>query len=142
MTTQPRSLDESVQVSRRPNRGRAWLASVAIVGLAALVLAGSWWNSLRPENCYRRGRGALAAGDRMTVIREARRLIGNPGFEAQGRLLSGRLLLHDQRPADALPELQFAAHEPATAVDALTAAAECHYLLGQYLRAIEAGEKA
>src|SRR5262245_12671454 len=125
-----------------PRRPQGRLVAAATGGLAMVFLVGWWWYALRPENCYQRGCRALTAGDRQTVIRESRRLIGTPGFEPQGRLLSGRLLLSERRPADALAELQRAVHDPATAVEALIAAAECHYLLGQYLQAIGAGRAA
>jgi len=107
-----------------------WIATAS--GLA-LVIAVAWlWNAQRPENCYRRGRRALAAGERQAVIRESRRLLASPGFEAHGRLLAGMLLAREEQPAEALHELQAAAQDEATAVDALTAAAGCLYALGRY----------
>jgi tetratricopeptide (TPR) repeat protein len=142
MTTQPGSVEQSVPAAGRPVRGRTWLAAIAIAGLAAIVLAGWWQNFVRPENCYCRGRLALTAGDRQTVIREARRLLGKPGFEAHSRLLSGLLFLRERRHAAALNELQHAARDRRTDVAALTAAAECYYLLGKYVQAVNAARAA
>ncbi len=124
---------------RPPPRG---IVAATIAGLAIITLIGWWWNSLRPENCYRRGRLALAAGDRQLVIRESRRLLATPGFEAHGRLLSGMQLVRDERPADALRELQAAAQDEATAVEALTAAAGCFYALGRYVDAVNVARDA
>ena len=114
-------------------------AAAAVTGLSVLILTAWWWKSSRPENCYRRGRLALATGDRRTALREARQLIGTPGFEPQGRLLSGFAW---RQPAEALQELQIAARAGETAVEALTAAAECYYVLGQYLQTIEVSRSA
>ncbi|MGE5192859.1 MAG: tetratricopeptide repeat protein [Deltaproteobacteria bacterium] len=128
-----------VDVRRVPRR---WRAAAAVAGLVVLFLAGWWWYSLRPENCYRRGRRALVAGDRQTVVRESRRLLATPGFEAHGRLLAGLLLARDERPAEALRELQSAARDEATAVEALTAAAGCFYSLDRYVDAVNVARAA
>jgi tetratricopeptide (TPR) repeat protein len=110
--------------------------------LAIFAAAFFWWDARRPENCYRRGRRALEAGDRQTVLRESRRLIALPEFEPQGRLLFGLLLAHSGQPAEALPQLQRAAQAESIAVEALTAGAECYYALGRYREAVETARAA
>src|SRR5262249_12830671 len=117
-------------------RRKAWIVATTVVLIVAAV-AGWQLDSLRPEKCYRRGRLALAAGDIRTATRESRRLIAIPGFEAQGWLLSGLCRIHEGRHADALVELQRAAWDQPTDVDALTAAAACYYALGQYVDAVK-----
>lgn len=122
-------------------RGATWhktaVILVATLGGVAAVAGGLTWNSLRPENCYRRGRRAVEAGDRVIALREIRRLIDSSDFEPQGRLLSGLLLASDGKPTEALQELQYAAAEDVTAVEALTAAARCYYALGQLVSTVE-----
>jgi tetratricopeptide (TPR) repeat protein len=122
-------------------RKTGWIWVSTLCGLAALV-AGLWWNSLRPENCYRRGRRALDAGDHATVYREIRRLIDTPDYEPQGRLLSGLLLARDGKPAEALAELKFALDDDMTALEATTSAAACYYALGQYVATVETAKAA
>jgi tetratricopeptide (TPR) repeat protein len=143
MPTEPPSLAVPARTRRTAQRRWAWRA--ALVAGAAALAVGAWrWHALRPENCYRRGRAPLArgrsltAGERQTVIRESRRLLAAPGWEPQGHLLAGLLFLSDERLEQALGELTHAAGAAATAAEALTAAAECHYLLGRHLPAIEA----
>jgi tetratricopeptide (TPR) repeat protein len=106
------------------------------------VLAARHWNANRPRNRYLRGREALAAGDRRTALRESQFLIGTNDFEPHGHLLAGLLLVGGGRPADALEELQHAAWDDETAVEALTAAAECYYALGQSQKVIETARTA
>jgi tetratricopeptide (TPR) repeat protein len=137
MDSQSLELDPPGATRRGPFHRRGWLAAAMIVGLLALVVTGMAWDSRRPENCYRRGRLALETGDRHSVIRESRRLIETPGFEPQGRLLSGLVCIWDQRPEEALVELQKAARAETTRVEALTAVSQCYYLLGRYLEAID-----
>jgi tetratricopeptide (TPR) repeat protein len=126
----------------RPRRARRWIAAVTVLSLAAMIGGGFWWNSIQPENCFRRGRAALKAGDRRTVIRESLRLKKTPGFEPHGRLLSGLLFVQDGRPAEALPELQLAARVREIEVEALTGAAACYYLLGRFPETINVASAA
>jgi tetratricopeptide (TPR) repeat protein len=137
MPTEPPSLDPPPEARRDAPRRRPRLVTAVIAAALALIVAGWCWNSLRPENCYRRGRKALAAGDHQTVIRESRRLLAAPGFASQGRLLRGLLFIREGGLVEALNELQHAARDRETAVEALTSAAECYYLLGQHVQAIE-----
>src|SRR5262245_50218722 len=81
-------IDEGQGPHRASRRRTGWLRAGILVCAAALA-GGLWWNSLRPENCFRRGRRALQTGDRATVFREVRRLLDTPDFEPQGRLLAG-----------------------------------------------------
>jgi tetratricopeptide (TPR) repeat protein len=79
----------------------------------------------------------LLARDRRTVIRESERLINTPGFEPYGRLLAGLQFARTGRPDKALPELVEAAKGEATAVEAMTVAAECYYAMGRFVEAME-----
>jgi tetratricopeptide (TPR) repeat protein len=76
------------------------------------------------------------------VLRESRRLIGTPGYEPQGRLLVGLLFARSGRAVAALQELQHAARSEVTAVEAMTAAAECYYSLGRYVEASDVARTA
>jgi tetratricopeptide (TPR) repeat protein len=148
MPSESRSSDIPTAVPQAAQRRPGWRAAAAIAALSAVIFVGGWWHTLRPENCFRRGRRALArgqtmtAGDRQTVIRDSRRLLGTPGYEPHGRLLSGLLFLHERRLLEALNELQHAARDRRTDVAALTAAAECYYLLGKYVQAVDAARAA
>jgi tetratricopeptide (TPR) repeat protein len=123
-------------------RWKNWrVAAVAIV-LPAVIALVFWQNSLRPENCYRRGRRAVLTGDRATVIRETRRLLAAPGFESRGRLLAGLWHAHNGRAPEALQDLQIAAQDDSIAVEALTAGAECYYNLGRFVEAVELSQRA
>jgi tetratricopeptide (TPR) repeat protein len=114
----------------------------AILGLACLIVAGSWHYSRRPEQRYRRARQALVAGDSRTVNRESQCLLKTSGYEPHGRLLSGLLHARSGEYVKALYELQFAARDDATAVEALTVAAECYFWLGRYVEAIQTARAA
>ena len=143
MTTEPVSTELD-----NPPRGRSAARYRSHPGLVGLVIAavlgagGLWWHLNRPEACYRRGRQALRAGDRQTVLEEARRLLRSPGFESQGRLLRGLLFAQDGQAVEALQELEPAARNEATAVEALTVAAECCSVLGRYIEAIDTANAA
>lgn len=140
MASEPQSevLDDAGPPVRGPRQSSSRPIRLAAVGALALAAAGvSWWNWHRPEKSFSRGREALRAGDRQQVLREARQLQETPGFEPHGRLLSGLLLLRSGKPAEALTELQQAAQGESTALEAMTAAAECYYQLGQYIEVID-----
>jgi tetratricopeptide (TPR) repeat protein len=136
---------ESDQAQSGQPGGRRWnrrrLLAV-LVGLAVILALGVSLNARRPENCYRRGRRALLAGDRETVLRESRRLLATRGFEPRGRLLAGLLYARSGQADQALWELQSAAEDEALAVEALTAGAECYYNLGKLLEAVDLSKKA
>jgi tetratricopeptide (TPR) repeat protein len=125
-----------------PNRQRGIWRVAVVIALAGLTIAVGWWNSLRPQNCLRRGRHALEAGNHQAVIRESRRLLETPGFESQGRLLAGLSLMQTGRTAEALTELQHAVSDKSTAVEALTAAAACYYALGRYAETVRLARQA
>jgi tetratricopeptide (TPR) repeat protein len=131
MTTSPPATgsDRLVPATQSPQT-RRWIV-LAVLSAAVILAAGFWWNSMSPENCFRRGQAAIKAGNRRTAVRESLRLLKTPGYESHGRLLSGLLYLSEGQPAEALPELQLAAHDNDTAVEALTGAAQCYYLLGR-----------
>jgi tetratricopeptide (TPR) repeat protein len=120
--------------------GRRILAAIGIV--AAVLLVGAWWRRSSPEQCYRRGRDALAAGNLPAALREAERLIDIPGSEPQGRLLKGLSLVRSGKPAEALTQLEQASVVESNAVEASAAAAQCFYLLGRHLEAIDAAHAA
>jgi tetratricopeptide (TPR) repeat protein len=124
-----------------PRRRSRWLMLLLFVSAAAIG-GGFYWNSLRPQNCYRRGREALRAGDRETAMRESQRLVEIPGFSGQGHLLAGFVLMREGRADKALPELLKAAESEATAVEALTALAECYYISGLFPEATNAAASA
>ena len=124
----------ATELKRR--RRFTWLFLVTIIGLPLLIAGGFRWYSLRPENCYRRGREALLAGDRKTVIRESQRLIRLPGHEHYGRLLAGLLLVYENKLDKALPDLLEASQHEETVVQAMTAAAKCYYLVGRFTDAV------
>jgi tetratricopeptide (TPR) repeat protein len=117
------------------------LAGTAIV-VAGVIAIGLWQYSLRPDNCYRRGRQAILAGDRATVIRESRRLLATPGFESRGRFLTGLWHARSGRAPEALDDLRIAAEDESIAVEALTAGAECYYNLGRFVEAVELSQRA
>src|SRR5580704_1300201 len=71
----PDGIDDRTGTLRASSRRTGWIIAVTLAGLVVLMTGGLWWNSLSPENSYRRGRRALAAGDRVTVFREMRRLL-------------------------------------------------------------------
>ncbi|MBI3864262.1 MAG: tetratricopeptide repeat protein [Planctomycetia bacterium] len=144
MSNEPPShpTDDGSAVPRAPTRKTGWIWAAFVVGLAALTIGVLWWNSLRPENCYLRGRRALEKGDRITALREMRRLLDTPDFEPHGRLLAGLILARERKPAQALDELQYALADDETAVEALTTAAGCYYALGQFVATIETAKSA
>jgi tetratricopeptide (TPR) repeat protein len=144
MTTETESseLEKPTDAFHGHSRRSGWVSTAAIASLPAIVAVGFWWNSQRPENCYRRGRRALLSGERQTVLRESRRLIRTPGFESRGRLLAGLLYIDDGQPIEALQELKLAARDEALAVEALTAAAECYYVSDRYVEAVEVARAA
>jgi tetratricopeptide (TPR) repeat protein len=114
----------------------------AILGLVCLIVAGSWHHSRRPEQRYRRARQALEAGDSRTVFRESQCLLKTSGYEPHGRLLCGLLHARSGKYVKALYELQFAARDDTTAVEALTVAAECYLWLGRLVEAIQTARAA
>jgi tetratricopeptide (TPR) repeat protein len=126
-----------VRLSRRPG----WII-VAIILCAGLLVGGLWWNARRPEERYRRARQALEAGDSRVAWRESRALLKSSGYDSHGRLLAGLLLARSGRYVNALYELQFAARDEATAVEALTVASECYYRLGQFSEAVKTARTA
>ena len=136
-------MSDSEQRAARAGRGRRKLA-VAILAIVAIGvgIAGWQWNANQPRNHYLRGRRALAAGDRREALRESQHLMTIAGFEPHGHLLAGLLLTHGGRAMEALQELQHAAWDDETAVEALTAAAECYYALGRFHEVIEASRAA
>jgi tetratricopeptide (TPR) repeat protein len=91
---------------------------------------------------YRRARKALADGDARAVVRESRRLLDTAGYEPHGRLLLGLLHAQSRQFSKALYDLQFAARDDATAVEALTVATECYCRLGQPLEATKTARTA
>jgi tetratricopeptide (TPR) repeat protein len=127
-----RELSGPALIPRTRQSHPKWLFAGTVGGLAAVAVAILWWDSNRPEKAYQRGRQALQSGDRAASRRESQRLIATPGFESRGRLLSGLLLVREGRALDALPELELAAQSETTFVEALTAAAECYYMLARY----------
>lgn len=143
MTTDPpsRGIDDRSGEPRVPSRRKGWVFA-GILGGVAVLAVGQRWNSLRPENCYRRGRRALEAGNHAVVMREARRLIDTPDFEPQGRLLAGLWLARKGKPTEALEELQYAVADETTAVEARTTAAGCYYALGQHIATVETAQAA
>lgn len=117
------------------------------IALGAVVIGGAvavwWWlRETGPEASYIRGRHALIRGDREVVIRESDHLLKTPGYEPQGALLKGLLLVRIQKLGEAIPWLEKASSRESLAVEASTAAARCFYLTGRYLEAIDAAHVA
>ncbi|MSR56487.1 MAG: tetratricopeptide repeat protein [Planctomycetaceae bacterium] len=142
METEAFAPEQRIDIPRSPRRRMRWIAVWAVAVTALAIGGGLWWRSLQPAHRYARARQALQSGDHRTVIREARRLLETPGFEPQGRLLSGLLLARRNRPVEALQELQHAFRDEATAVEALTVAAGCFYALGRYAETIQTARSA
>lgn len=132
----------SLPVSQR----RAPQYIVGIVLGAVVVLAACagavWWKSTGPEVGYQRGRKALISGDREVVTRESNRLLGLPEYEPQGALLKGLLLARVGKLDEAIPWLGKATEREELAVEASTVAAQCFYMTGRYLEAIDAAHAA
>lgn len=144
MTGESPPLDTGAAVGgrRRDRRlSRGVIAGILLTVVAA-GLAGFWWQSRRPDARYARAQSALAAGDSRSALREARWLMETPGYEAHGRLLTGLVQARNGEFKKALYQLQFAARDPATEVEALTVAAECYYRLGQLLDATKTARTA
>src|SRR5262249_28077272 len=77
-----------------------------------------------------------------TAMRESQQLIRTPGHEPRGRLVAGLIWLRDGEPHLALPELERAISDKTTAAEALSAGANCFYLLGRYAEAIRVSQQA
>jgi tetratricopeptide (TPR) repeat protein len=138
----PESVDDA------PARARSWtiravlLGAGAVFGIVGAALTGTWWRHNQPESRYRDGRAAVDAGDLETAHREAEYLIQTPGYEPQGRLLKGKVLVRSGLFNEALVQLERAARNEQTAVEANSTAARCLYVTGRYLEAIAAAEAA
>jgi len=143
MSAESMEIGASEQWAARGGRRRRKLAvaTLAIVAIG-VGIAGWQWNANQPRNRYLRGRRALEAGDRRAALRESQHLMTIPGFEPHAHLLAGLLLTYSGRAPEALQELQHAAWNDETAVEALTAAAECYYSLGRFHEVVEASRAA
>jgi tetratricopeptide (TPR) repeat protein len=139
---QERDREGGPEVGRERRRWNSRRVAAVAILLPAVIAIGFWQNSLRPENCFRRGRRAILAGDREIVYRETRRLLATPGFEPRGRLLAGLWHARNGRAPEALQDLQIAAQDDSIAVEALTAGAECYYNLGRFVQAVELAQRA
>jgi tetratricopeptide (TPR) repeat protein len=131
----------SSPIPRRPRR--AWRIGVGVTVLVAGAVGwAAWISQTTPAASFRRGRAALISGDRAIVLRESEALVKVRGHEAEGWLLRGLLLVRQGQLDQAIVYLQRAAEDKSVAVEANTAAAQCFYMSGLYLQAIDASQKA
>ena len=122
----------------RSYRRMVWVVVGTLAATIVIWVGVAWWQGSRPEARYQRGLEAFERGKTQTLFPLSRELRSTPGYEPHGHLLAGLLLARSGRPVEALEQLKHAAHHDATAVRALTAAAECYYLTGHLVEAKEA----
>ena len=141
--TPPSAVNSESQPAAGPASRRWPYAVLAALAGLGLILGWAYWNANRPARRFERGlRALIKKGERVTALREARELLGVPGFEPQSHLLSGTALADGGWYNQALEELQQVPESSALVVRALTLAAKCHYQLGQFPETVTAARKA